>query len=591
LHPSPAAEAVALKPTASEKDAATRRSLPVFFLALALGTLWFILCRHLSNEWSINEQYNYGWFVPFFALYLFWLRWEDRPSPEVPPLLNSGVAGRSPAAAGKLRSEVGRWCAVILIVGAAAILLPLRIFEIGNPDWRPLAWLHAAAVVAITLTTVWAIGGIPWLWHFAFPILFIFVAVPWVSPIEEPILQGLMRGVAAIAAQAVTLFGIPAQVEGNLIRVSSGVVGVNEACSGVRSLQTSLMIGLLFGELKRLSLWQRIFLVIAGVGIALFANFLRVLFLVTMASRAHDVSAVNKWHDLAGYGILLIVFLGTMLIAAKVGGQKAEVRDQRPEVRNRTIRVSPTTDHRSPITNHFFPFLALFIWLVAVEAGAELWYRAHERNLAAATHWDVRWPESSPGFHEIPIDDGVRGALRFDKGREARWLLPPALPADPAATCFLFFFRWEPGTSTILRARAHRPDICLPSAGWRQIADGGVRPYPVTPEVSLRFRHFTFVRDATANQRRLFAYAFFCLREDTLRAADVRSNQGNLESRAPGGWSPPDRLRVVREGLRNPGQQVMELIMMTPREIGDADAETQFEEMLPKLIEVKKSEN
>ncbi|MBA2269000.1 MAG: archaeosortase/exosortase family protein [Chthoniobacterales bacterium] len=39
-----------------------------------LGLLWFILCRHLSGEWSVNEQYSYGWFVPFFAAYLFWRR-------------------------------------------------------------------------------------------------------------------------------------------------------------------------------------------------------------------------------------------------------------------------------------------------------------------------------------------------------------------------------------------------------------------------------------------------------------------------------------------------------------------------------------
>ena len=36
-------------------------------LRVFLGLLWFVLCRHLSGEWRINEQYNYGWFVPFFA--------------------------------------------------------------------------------------------------------------------------------------------------------------------------------------------------------------------------------------------------------------------------------------------------------------------------------------------------------------------------------------------------------------------------------------------------------------------------------------------------------------------------------------------
>src|SRR5215212_9915565 len=53
--------------------------------AVALGALWFVLCRQLSGEWSLNEQYSYGWFVPFFAAYLFWLRWEDRPDRRGPP--------------------------------------------------------------------------------------------------------------------------------------------------------------------------------------------------------------------------------------------------------------------------------------------------------------------------------------------------------------------------------------------------------------------------------------------------------------------------------------------------------------------------
>src|SRR5438552_11664928 len=126
-------------------------------------------------------------------------------------------------------------------------------------------------------------SGKSWLHHFAFPIAFFFVAVPWVTPIEVPIIQGLMRVVAAVAAETVTLFGIPAQLEGNLIRVTSGLVGVNEACSGVRSLQTALMIGLLFGELKRLSIWRRIMLVVGAIAIALAANLCRAVFLVWIA--------------------------------------------------------------------------------------------------------------------------------------------------------------------------------------------------------------------------------------------------------------------------------------------------------------------
>ena len=70
--------------TAHKLTAASPLSRKQFPLSLALSVfllaaLWFGLCRELSGEWSVNEQYNFGWFVPFFALYLFWLRWQDRP--------------------------------------------------------------------------------------------------------------------------------------------------------------------------------------------------------------------------------------------------------------------------------------------------------------------------------------------------------------------------------------------------------------------------------------------------------------------------------------------------------------------------------
>src|SRR5947208_9689681 len=284
------------QPGTTQSDRGLARSA----LAVAvLAALWFILCKQLSGEWSVNEQYNYGWFVPFLALYLFWLRWEDRPAPEV---RTQKLEVRS------------RLVAAIIGLAALLLLLPVRLFEIGTPEWRPLGWIHTASVAALTLLYVWSAGGKSWLHHFAFPIAFFFVAVPWVTPIEVPIIQGLMRVVAAVAAETVTIFGIPAQLEGNLIRVTSGLVGVNEACSGVRSLQTALMIGLLFGELKRLSIWRRIVLVVGAIAIALAANRCQVIFLVWIAA-TENISEVSRWHNLAGYTIVGLVFVGTVILA------------------------------------------------------------------------------------------------------------------------------------------------------------------------------------------------------------------------------------------------------------------------------------
>ena len=163
-----------------------------------------------------------------------------------------------------------------------------------------------------------------WLRHFAFPVAFIFVAVPWPTAVEVPIIQGLMRIVAHVAAETAMLLGIPAQVEGNLIRVSTGLVGVNEACSGIRSLQTSLMIGLLFGELKRLSISRRVALVAGAITIALLANFFRAVFLVMVAA-TENLSEVTRWHDVAGYTIIALVFVGTMGLAYLLGRKQRTV--------------------------------------------------------------------------------------------------------------------------------------------------------------------------------------------------------------------------------------------------------------------------
>lgn len=515
--------------------------------AAALFALWFVLCRALSSEWSLNEQYSYGWFVPFFTLFLFWLRWEDRPEPE---------------------SRKGTPLVIAIGVVALLLLLPIRLFEIANPDWRPLGWLHAACVITLTLLAIWSAGGARWLRHFAFPVCFFFVAVPWISPIEQPVVQGLMRAVAAAATEVITLCGIPAQLEGSLIRVSTGLVGVNEACSGVRSLQTSLMIGLLLGELKRLSIVRRVALLLGALTIAIVANFGRALFLVWMAA-TREIAAVDRWHDFAGYTIVAVVFCGSLLLAAFLNRNKVESGQAKGE-NEETERSSPRPFLLSPPY-----FLFCILWLLLVEAGAEGWYRAHEKNLAELGGWNVRPPESAPGFREIKIDESVRQTLRFDLGREVTWKTNGDAAASFPTTNYLFFFRWNRGSSSVLRARAHRPDICLPSIGWQQIADRGAKTYLARAEIPIVARHISFRQ----SRGEAVAHTFYCLQEDKTHASEPRPDLQLAEGVQPD-WSAQARVRVVRDGIRNLGQQVLEVVFLYPRPVDDEAAEARFADLV-----------
>jgi exosortase len=549
-------------------------ALSLFFLA----ALWFGLCRELSGEWSVNEQYNFGWFVPFFALYLFWLRWQDRPEPENRNQ-RSEVSARKPVLP-------GQWSVVAIALIALFLLLPIRLFEVANPEWRLLAWIHAAVVVTLTLLLLWWAGGKAWLRHFAFPVGFIFIAVPWPTALETPVIQGLMRVVARVAAETAMLLGTPAQVEGNLIRVSNGLVGVNEACSGIRSFQTALMIGMLFGEVKRLPVLRRLVLSVCAVVIAIVANFFRAVFLVHVAA-TENLSEVSRWHDIAGYSIIALVFMATMGLAYLLG--RSGTRDRESEIRSQQPVVS---SQWSVVSGRVLA--AALCWLLFVEVGTAAWYRIHERNLISGIRWTVQWPQQAPNFRKLKVDNEIRAVLRFDDGDAAAWTISSSVNTTEPNTvsCSLYVFRWNPGKNSALLANLHRPDVCLPASGWKQTADHGVRNYPISDSVELPFRHFEFQRtfDGSAPQT---AHAFYCLSED--RATGRSASVGNTESPGMFGnrseWTRTERLGAVLDGRRHLGQQVIEAIFVSNGPLSAADAEAYVRKVVQGVVVLRKNEN
>lgn len=561
---------------------------------LSLGALWLILCRHLSGEWSSNEQYSYGWFVPFFAAYLFWLRWEDRPAESrnvERPTSNAERRARAGSNNSAIRNPRSAFLLSTFVFLLFFLLFPIRLFEIGIPDWRPLGWVHATVVVSLTLWFLWLAGGRPWLRHFAFPVAFIFAAVPWLTYLEGGTTNHLMAIVAGIASETLALFGIPAQLEGNLIRVSTGVVGVNEACSGVRSLQTAIMIGLLFGELKRLSSPRRVILFAGAVAVAMVANICRAIFLVYIAAR-QGLAAVDSWHDGAGYAILAAVFVATVALAAWLGRQ--EMGGQKSKIKTPLRPTQVSSPDLRPLPSAFvLPtsyFLLCLSWLVAVEVGVEAWYWVHEGDRFPRIRWTIRWPEGEREFRPVPTEV-FRPTLLFDEARAASWQGrdepgPAGFPTSGSPSVnareliyLLYFFRWEPGRTTVLRARAHRPDTCLPNLGWKQINDHGTLRYSAG-NIGLPFRHLEFARLPQSSPAR-FAHAFYCAREDRVK---INTQIDQPFGAGAGLKQTSEFLRPVFEGEREKGLQVLQAVLVSSREIPLEIAKSRFAELAANVI-------
>ena len=469
---------------------------------LVPSLLWVWLFFHLQYTWSLSEQYNYGWAVPFLAAFLFYLRWQTRPAPD-PPSSTGALALIS-------------W--LILFV-----LLPIRVVEEANPDWRLLSWMLALLVVAFSFLALARAGGARWTGHFAFPVCFPLVAVPWLVQVENAIIHGLTRAVAYAAVEVAAWVGIGAYQVGNVIQIATGFVGVDEACSGVKTLQAAIMVSLFLGELLGLNAARRVALLAWGCAWVFACNVFRATALVIIAARS-GIPALEHWHDSIGTAVL-VVGMGGLAAGAFFLSSSRPGETQRPAAAAPIRRVTGRE-------------VAIGVgWLAVIFAGTEIWYRSHERHLLARPAWRAEWPAAA---RAVPIADETRAILRYNDATSASW-------TGSLGEWWGFFSRWEPGRAAVQLVRSHSPEICLPAIGRTFVRE--VSPVVYTEgELQLRFRSYEFVQGGQP------LFVFVCIQED--KKAARGDDPGALE------WSTRGRLRAALAGERNLGQRLLELAVV-----------------------------
>jgi exosortase len=468
-----------------------------FFPWLVPGALWLWLFAHLHVEWTLNPQYNYGWAVPFLALLLFYFRWQRRPSPDI-------------GARNKVMVRLS-------IAFALTLLFPIRVIEEANPDWRFLSWILALCVVDFSLLSLLRAGGARWLKHFAFPVCFPLIAVPWPVQFESFLVQTMMRAVAYVAVEVVGWFGVGAYQLGNVIQLRNGFVGVDEACSGVKTLQAGIMVALVLGELLQLRWSRRIALLVLGCAWVFACNVFRATALVFVAAKS-GTDALARWHDTIGTGALILGMAGMLGLAWLWKGESPTPAPSRP------ARI-------------FKPQWGALAWLIMVFAGTEIWYRSHERQLVERSAWQVSWPAENNTMAALPIPDSTRVILRYDDARTAAWEEPRGV------RWWTFFAQWKPQRAALQLVRSHSPEICLPAIG-RTFRKAWPDVDVVTEPAPLDFRSYEFEQ----NGRPLFV--FVTIQEDK-RVASGPADTGE--------WNVSGRLRAAWEGKRNLGQRLLEI--------------------------------
>jgi exosortase A len=285
-------------------------ALPMLVLLCIWVLFWYYgTAEAMVAIWWRSETFNHAFLVPFISLWLIWRQRQSlaeiNPQPDLRTLL------------------------LVALTGFAWLL----------GDLAALNVITQFALVTMLVLIVPTLFGWRLTRAMAFPLGFLFFAVPF-GEFVMPLMMNLTADFTVLALKAT---GIPVYREGLHFIIPSGSWSVIEACSGVRYLIASLVVGTLFAYLNYRSLKRRLIFISFSFVVPLVANWLRAYMIVMIGHLSGNRLAVGVDHIIYGW-----LFFGlVIMIMFMIGMRWAEDTDVRaPQMGIRTTGDEATKPTR-----------------------------------------------------------------------------------------------------------------------------------------------------------------------------------------------------------------------------------------------------
>ena len=493
-------------------------ALSIYALPVAIALLWLPFYWALIPTWQSGFYYEHGWLVGPAAAYFAWNRARDLPR---------GVKPLRPSPAGTFLLTAG------LLAG---LLIVVRVVEMVDTTWRVVLLFHGLLVAGATFLILGFAYGRRIAFYFLPVIFFALLALPIPTPLERPVISRMTDGVMTLTAEALRWGGLPVEISGQVLLSMSGQVEVTEGCSGIRSFQSLVVSALFFGELFRLRVLPRIFLVGIGILAGFATNAGRAVTLSVISIERGD-EAFDRAHDPVGITAftiaLLILFFAARWFDSKSPPPKV------PKLGN------PGREVASPRLR--FALAAFLVGcLVVAEAGAMSWFRFREPapGTAAAVaavrrvNLDHLRRESGLEVEELNFEE-MRASEVIGSDR-SKWLQIHDPGSGASAEAYLF--EYDPGNPFFfVDAFDHSPELCMGSAGYEVT----IMPQRVH-DGRLKFHTVAFRRNSL--QRPLYVY----------KTRDI-DGMGSI-ARPFDRWDMINlRLEMASKGKRSPAAAVLEV--------------------------------
>jgi exosortase len=454
----------ATAPEATRSLAAPRVNWP--FVALLAG-VWAWSLGVCIPFWNSDPNYSYGWVVPPLIVFFLWRRLGELPEDAWNGFREMG--GRT--------GRISPWLLALPALG----LFPLEVYRTEYFQSGIVLWAINLGTVALTLAGAWWLGGTRLLLIVLFPIVFFLTAVPWPALVAVPVQQKLMQAVASVVSEMLLWLGKPVTLEGAQLHLSKGTVGIVEACSGIRSLQSGLMVSLAVGELLLLTRTRRVGLVASGIILALLSNLARTFTLCWIMDEQGD-AAMHKAHDMVGniamYSFYVLIYCVGKLLETNGAGAGWPAGGISWRERFDRLRWTATPNVKPMLATALLMFLAVHAWYYALRLSVK---PQTEPQFTARV-------DPSRGVAKLQYDETVWNKLGPSSGEQLTYQTPAA-PSGSVSGYHLF---WKPSPMSRI-ALGHRPDICMPGSGWEPVGKVEEVKFPIGG-VPLTFHVFRFRR-------------------------------------------------------------------------------------------------
>lgn len=409
--------------------------------AVAMVVLsWLWAFNAFAQYWIYFEQYAYGWLVPFLGGFFLWRRLG----------IYSLKNGFAPVATRPRDNLKG----ALLLILLAACVVPLEYARQKSPLSRSLVILIGFNAVIVTLLCLGWMGGRKLRREMLFPTLFFLMAAPWVTAIEQPVTAGLAEKVSAIITEIMHWLGIHAKRNGVTITMKPGPVGVDEACSGIRSLQSGLMYGVALGELFLLSVPRRLLMFVAAFVFAVFLNVCRTFILCWQVDEK-GLDILAKIHDPVG-GVMSMI-LPVMLFGAAWLLRKEEI------AMGAASRATLGAVAR-PVARVGLVGSAVVV-LLAGFMGTNGWFWYEALKVPEQTQPNLVVRDS---VQKEPVSEATLKILQPNPEIGHNVFFRSAAVGGREIGGYYFF--WVPNAANVYLL-GHRPDVCMAGVGWRKDGD------------------------------------------------------------------------------------------------------------------------